>query len=199
MLAADPSGGAADALYRTSLPARVLADLAEAPHKALTQVGYCALLLAVLGVNSRCFYDLQAALSWLAYCPCCLPTAPQPFPPHSTLPCLQPPPRGQALMLVVEGQLTLLLRLALTGPPAQRAAAAQRLFALHALPRLSQCRALDLQPEEPGFGQYSGEAGRYSGATRHWGQLLCSWACWRQCLIFLAMLLSHRPLPAFPN
>lgn len=65
-------------------------------------------------------------------------------------------------MLVVEGQLTLLLRLALTGPPAQRAAAAQRLFALHALPRLSQCRALDLQPEEPGFGQYSGEAARYS-------------------------------------
>ena len=57
----------------------------------------------------------------------------------------------------MEGQLTLLLRLALTGPAAQRAAAAQRLFALHALPRLSQCRALDLQPEEPGFGQCSGE------------------------------------------
>lgn len=69
----------------------------------------------------------------------------------------QPLPRGQALLLVVEGQLTLLLRLALTGPAAQRAAAAQRLFALHALPRLSQCRALDLQPEEPGFGQCSGE------------------------------------------
>lgn len=42
VLAADPSGGAADAVYRTSLPARILADLAEAPHKALTQVGAAA-------------------------------------------------------------------------------------------------------------------------------------------------------------
>lgn len=106
MLAADPSGAAAGELYRTSLPARVLADLAEGPHKALTQ----------------------------------------------------PPPRGAALMLVAEGQLTLLLRLALAGPPAQRSAAAQRLFGLHALSRLSQCRALDLQPEEPGFGRHTGAA-----------------------------------------
>eukprot|EP00887_Chlorella_sp_A99_P002898 scaffold6.g2898.t1 len=70
----------------------------------------------------------------------------------------QPPPRGQALLLVIEAQLTLLLRLALAGPPAARAASAQRLFSLQALPRLTQCRALDLQPEEPGFAQLSGAA-----------------------------------------
>lgn len=108
-------------------------------------------MLAVMagGQLHRCGIQLQHARTPL-------------HPLTSTPPCSlhippQPPPRGQALLLVVEGQLTLLLRLALTGPAAQRAAAAQRLFALHALPRLSQCRALDLQPEEPGFGQYSGE------------------------------------------
>ena len=72
---------------------------------------------------------------------------------------MQPPPRGQALLLVAEAQLTLLLRLALAGPPSQRSASAQKLFGLHALAKLSQCRAIDLQPEEPGFGQYSGECG----------------------------------------
>ena len=88
---------------------------------------------------------------------------------------LQPPPRGQALLLVVEGHLTLLLRLALTGPAAQRATAAQRLFALHALPRLSQCRALDLQPEEPGFGQYSGK-GLLVLQLAHIASTMHSWA-----------------------
>lgn len=39
VLAADPTGGSAEALYRTSLPGRVLADLQEGPHRALTQVG----------------------------------------------------------------------------------------------------------------------------------------------------------------
>ncbi|KAL4457392.1 hypothetical protein ABPG75_012257 [Micractinium tetrahymenae] len=106
VLAADPTGGSAEELYRTSLPARILSDLQEAPHKALTQ----------------------------------------------------PPPHGQALLLVAESQLTLLLRLALAGPPAARSASAQRLFGLHALSKLSQCRAIDLQPEEPGFGQYTGAA-----------------------------------------
>lgn len=71
-------------------------------------------------------------------------------------PALQPPPHGQALLLVAEAQLTLLLRLALAGPPAARSASAQRLAGLHALAKLSQCRAIDLQPEEPGFGQFTG-------------------------------------------
>jgi hypothetical protein len=117
VLAADPTGGSADELYRTSLPARILSDLQEGPHRALTQ----------------------------------------------------PPPRGQALLLVAEAQLTLLLRLALAGPASQRSASAQKLFGLHALAKLSQCRAIDLQPEEPGFGQYSGECGagmrRVAGST----------------------------------
>lgn len=104
VLAADPSGGTADELYRSSLPGRILSDLQETPHRALTQ----------------------------------------------------PPPRGQAALLVVQGQLALLLRLALAGPPAQRSASAQKLFGLHALTKLSQCRAIDLQPEEPGFGQHTG-------------------------------------------
>ena len=59
---------------------------------------------------------------------------------------------------MAEAQLTLLLRLALAGPPGGAAAAAQRLFALQALPRLAACRGLDLQPEEPGFSQLSGAA-----------------------------------------
>ncbi len=50
-----------------------------------------------------------------------------------------------------------LLRLALAGPPSARSASAQRLFGLHVLAKLSKCRALDLQPEEPGFGQFGGE------------------------------------------
>ncbi|KAL4853554.1 Nuclear pore complex protein NUP205 [Chlorella vulgaris] len=107
VLAADPSTGAADELYRATLPSRLLSDLQETPHRALTQ----------------------------------------------------PPPRGQALMLVVEAQLTLMLRLALAGPPSARSASAQRLFGLHVLAKLSKCRALDLQPEEPGFGQFGGLAG----------------------------------------
>ena len=37
VLAADPTGGSADELYRTSLPARILSDLQEGPHRALTQ------------------------------------------------------------------------------------------------------------------------------------------------------------------
>ncbi|KAL4441042.1 hypothetical protein ABPG77_010473 [Micractinium sp. CCAP 211/92] len=106
VLAADPTGGSAEQLYRTSLPGRILSDLQETPHKALTQ----------------------------------------------------PPPHGQALLLVAEAQLTLLLRLALAGPPAARSASAQRLAGLHALAKLSQCRAIDLQPEEPGFGQFTGAA-----------------------------------------
>jgi len=52
---------------------------------------------------------------------------------------------------VAEAQLTLLLRLALAGPAGQRAASAQKLFTLQALPRLSGCQILGLQPEEPGF------------------------------------------------
>jgi hypothetical protein len=63
-----------------------------------------------------------------------------------------PTAAGQAATLVAECRLTLLLRLALAGPPAQKAAAAQRLFSLQTLPRLARCAALDLQPEEPGFG-----------------------------------------------
>lgn len=38
VLAADPTGGSAEQLYRTSLPGRILSDLQETPHKALTQV-----------------------------------------------------------------------------------------------------------------------------------------------------------------
>ena len=38
VLAADPTGGCADELYRAALPSRVLADLQEAPYRALTQV-----------------------------------------------------------------------------------------------------------------------------------------------------------------
>jgi hypothetical protein len=67
-----------------------------------------------------------------------------------------PTAAGQAATLVAECRLTLLLRLALAGPPAQKAAAAQRLFSLQTLPRLARCAALDLQPEEPGFGGASG-------------------------------------------
>jgi hypothetical protein len=74
-------------------------------------------------------------------------------------PFVQPPPQGQAALLVVEGQLALLLRLALAGPPAARASSAQRLFALHAIPKLGACKGLDLQPEEPGFGLRSGGLG----------------------------------------
>lgn len=147
VLATDPSGAAAEAVYCTSLPSRILADLAEAPHKALTQARTGRLLR-----SGFWWARLRVAADRFAYAAAADLRV---FHPSSPL---QPPPRGQALLLVVEGQLTLLLRLALTGPAAQRAAAAQRLFALHALPRLSQCRALDLQPEEPGFGQYSGEA-----------------------------------------
>lgn len=65
---------------------------------------------------------------------------------------VQPPPVGQAVTLVAEAKLALLLRLALAGPPTHRAASAQKLFSLQALPRLAASRALDLQPEEPGFG-----------------------------------------------
>lgn len=72
---------------------------------------------------------------------------------------MQPPPQGQAALLVVEGQLALLLRLALAGPPAARASSAQRLFALHAIPKLGACKGLDLQPEEPGFGLRTGGLG----------------------------------------
>jgi hypothetical protein len=77
------------------------------------------------------------------------------------LPAEAPSPGGQAaaLALVAGSQLTLLLRLAMAGPPGQRAAAAERLFALQALPRLAACRALDVQPEEPGFGPASSGGG----------------------------------------
>jgi Nuclear pore complex scaffold, nucleoporins 186/192/205 len=65
---------------------------------------------------------------------------------------IQPPPAGQAATLVMEAKLCLLLRLSLSGPPAHRAASAQKIYSLQALPRLAACRSLDLQPEEPGFG-----------------------------------------------
>ena len=71
---------------------------------------------------------------------------------------VQPPPAGQAATLVAEAKLALLLRLALAGPPNQRAASAQKLFSLQALPRLAASRVLDLLPEEPGFGA-SGPSG----------------------------------------
>ena len=37
VLAADPGAAAAEQLYRAALPARILGDLQEAPHRALTQ------------------------------------------------------------------------------------------------------------------------------------------------------------------
>ena len=106
-------------------------------------------------------------------CPTCprmlsLPIPPPLHPPPRPSP-MQPPPSGQALLLVAEAQLTLLLRLAMAGPPLHRAASAQRLLSLHALPRLAQCRALGLQPEEPGFAQYTGVRGAGGGVAG------CAW------------------------
>jgi hypothetical protein len=60
-------------------------------------------------------------------------------------------------MLVVEAQLTVLLRLVLSGPPAGRAAAAQQLFSAQVLSKLAMCTALDVQPEEPGYAYVGGE------------------------------------------
>jgi hypothetical protein len=66
----------------------------------------------------------------------------------------------------MEAKLSLLLRLSLSGPPAHRAASAQKIFSLQALPRLAACRSLDLQPEEPGFGSSNiGTAGGGGGAN----------------------------------
>jgi hypothetical protein len=75
---------------------------------------------------------------------------------------VQPPPAGQAATLVMEAKLSLLLRLSLSGPPTHRAASAQKIFSLQALPRLSACRSLDLQPEEPGFGSTTTATGSNS-------------------------------------
>lgn len=69
---------------------------------------------------------------------------------------VQPPPAGQAATLVLEAKFALLLRVSLSGPPAHRAASAQKIFSLQALTRLAACRSLDLQPEEPGFGATAG-------------------------------------------
>lgn len=71
-------------------------------------------------------------------------------------------PASHAVMLVVEAQLTVLLRLVLSGPPAGRAAAAQQLFSAQVLSKLAACTALDVQPEEPGY-TYAGG----SSALRH--------------------------------
>ena len=78
---------------------------------------------------------------------------------------MQPPPAGQAATLVVEAKLALLLRLALAGPPSHRASSAQKLFSLQALPRLAACRAIDLQPEEPGFASSSTSSDNGGGGT----------------------------------
>lgn len=177
VLAADPTGGSAEGLYRTSLPGRILADLQEGPHRALTQVGPAALhaLHARCTARQHCPTGAACTHVGIPVFPQHVSTASQVVnvhchslrlanvraPPLAAAPCRpQPPPHGQALLLVSEAQLTLLLRLALAGPPAARSASAQRLFGLHALAKLSQCRAIDLQPEEPGFGQYTGGRGR---------------------------------------
>jgi len=70
---------------------------------------------------------------------------------QATAPLATPAVSGQAVTLVAEAQLTLLLQLALAGPVTHRVVSAQKLYALQTIPRLTACRALDLQPEEPGF------------------------------------------------
>lgn len=67
------------------------------------------------------------------------------------------PPVGQVMMLVAEAQLTLLVTLAVAGGPSQRQHSVQRLFSLQALTHLTSIPALDVQPEEPGFGSLSWE------------------------------------------
>jgi hypothetical protein len=73
-------------------------------------------------------------------------------------------------VLVVSAQLALLLALVQAGSSAAaRQAAAHALFTLQPLQHLTGCRAIDLEPEEPGAGGGFG-AGRLRGAAGGGGQ-----------------------------
>lgn len=70
---------------------------------------------------------------------------------RSIAPISQPTHLGQAITVIIEAQLALLIRLTLAGPPSQRTAAARKLLALHTIPKLAHAQIIDIQPEEPGF------------------------------------------------